>query len=69
MQPHDSSSNVVTLETEPERRWREFVEARERAWNSRNIADGIASGRAYRAFLETFLGPELRAAISGRPTR
>jgi hypothetical protein len=57
MQRHDPSpSNVVALETEPERRWREFLEARDRAWNSRSISDGIASGRAYRAPSKPSLG-------------
>ena len=40
--------------------WREFLEARERAWNSRDLADGIASGRAYARFLEAFVAPDLR---------
>ena len=69
MQRHDPSpSNVVALEIEPERLWREFLEARDRAWTSRSINDGIASGRAYAAFLQAFLGPELRTA-AGRPIR
>jgi hypothetical protein len=64
--PLAGSSNVVRLETEPERLWSAFVEARDWAWNSGNIADGIASGRAYAAFLQTFLGPDLPRTIGGR---
>ena len=58
--PRRNGGNVVVLETEPERLWREFLEARDRAWTSRSINDGIASGRAYAAFLQAFLGPDLR---------
>lgn len=60
MQRNSNPRNVVQLETEPERLWREFLEARERAWNSRDLSDGIASGRAYAAFLEAFVAPDLR---------
>jgi hypothetical protein len=67
MQRNPPAENVVTLETEPERLWREFLEARERAWNSLDLSDGIASGRAYAAFLEVFVAPNLRTrAARGR---
>jgi hypothetical protein len=56
----DGGGNVVTLETEPERLWREFLEARELAWNSRDLSDGIRSGRAYAAFLRAFVEPDMR---------
>ena len=50
-----------------ERRWREYLEARDRAENSRDIKDGIAAGRAHARFLEEFEGPAARRWPRIRP--
>jgi hypothetical protein len=49
-----STPAVTRLETRTERLWREFVEARDRAWASQAIGDGIAAGRAFWAFYMEF---------------
>jgi hypothetical protein len=49
------------LETRPERLWREWLELRDVAENSRNMQDGIAAGRAWARFMAEF--------VDDRPTR
>ncbi len=36
--------------------WERFVEAQERSKRTLSIADGIAAGKAYAAFLSLFIG-------------
>jgi hypothetical protein len=55
-----SGRDLAPLETRQERLWREFLDARERAWVSQDYRDGIAVGQAFSAFLREFLGPDLR---------
>jgi hypothetical protein len=43
-----------------ERLWQVFVEAQERSKTSLALADGIAAGKAYAAFLEAFITSDLR---------
>jgi hypothetical protein len=43
-----------------ERLWQVFAEAQERSKTSLALADGIAAGKAYAAFLEAFVTPDLR---------
>lgn len=52
---------------EIDRLWAEYLAARDRAERSRDIADGIAAGRAWAAFLRAFEGrtPLLRL-VEGR---
>jgi hypothetical protein len=40
--------------------WRAFVAAQERSKTTLALDDGIAAGKAYRAFLEAFVAPDLR---------
>ena len=40
--------------------WQAFIECRDRAQASNNIADGIEAGRAWARFLDAFLGPNQR---------
>ncbi|WP_375764214.1 hypothetical protein ACE10X_13105 [Bradyrhizobium sp. Pha-3] len=48
------SAEITKLETVPERRWREFCEARERALSSLDIKDAAAAGRAWARFLSVY---------------
>lgn len=47
-------SDPVELETRPERLWREWLEARQRAMESNKIGDGVAAGRAWARWLAEF---------------
>lgn len=49
-------SDIMPIETRPDRLWREYCEAREKAERSTAIEDGIAAGRAWRRFLAEFDG-------------
>lgn len=62
---------VQQLETRPDRLWREFVEAREKAFTSRDINDGIAASRAWSRFLAEYLpeGDNKRAVHTGEARR
>ncbi len=56
--------NAIPLETRPERLWREFAEARDKAIGSNDINDGIEAGRAWSRFLAEYVpeGGAKRAA-------
>lgn len=41
-------------DTEREKLWQEFVAAAEKAQKSLDIRDGLAAGRAWKKFLESF---------------
>ena len=49
-----------------ERRWADFVEARKLAETSQRLEDGIRAGRAWAAFLQTFVEPG-PSALAGPP--
>ena len=57
-------SDVVGLRTQPEQLWAEFVAARERAWRSADLDDGIAAGRAFAKFVHQFVPPNEREGVS-----
>ena len=60
---HESARNVPQIMSRTEcieRRWIEFVAARDKAMASRNVADGIACGRSWSAFLEVFTDEHTR---------
>ena len=52
-----SSTRTASPPVDDERTllWGEFIAARNRAYETLNIADGIAAGRSFRLFLEAYL--------------
>lgn len=63
-------SGIVPMESRPDRLWREFCEARDKAQRSNAVEDGIAAGRAWSRFLAEFVGDrDLRASVHGIPAR
>jgi hypothetical protein len=54
------SAQPEVLQTKLDVLWAEWLAARDKAMASNNIADGIASGRAYWRFYAA-LGPERKA--------
>jgi hypothetical protein len=65
------SQQLQRLETRPERLWREFIEARDRAMDAgpRDLDLGIQAGRAWSAFMAEFVPDrDLREAVHGKPS-
>ena len=50
-------SHPTASKRSPEALWEAFVAAQERSKRTLVLADGIAAGKAYAAFLEAFAGP------------
>jgi hypothetical protein len=48
-------SDVVPMETRPERLWREYVDAQNKAKSTLAYEDCIAAGRAWSAFLAEYV--------------
>jgi hypothetical protein len=46
--------SVIEIETKVDKLWTEFCKARERAWSSHDINDGIAASRAFGQFMRAF---------------
>jgi hypothetical protein len=59
------TAQVIPIRSSLETAWAEYLAARDRAERSRDIADGIACGRAFRRWLEIFLTDDQRRAIGG----
>ncbi len=59
----DVPPRAITGEAE----WLAYVNAARLAQQSLARADGIAAGRAWRRFLDTFLSPHQRDALHGVP--
>jgi hypothetical protein len=54
------------METQPERLWREFIAAQNKALATLDIDDGFAAGRAWSAWLAEFVpDAEVRRRIHG----
>jgi len=53
-------SNVQRLQTRQETLWDAYVAAMEKAQQTLDINDGMAAGRAWKAFVDEFLIPEQR---------
>lgn len=59
-------SSVQRMETQPERLWREFVAAQNKALATLDIDDGFAAGRAWSAWLAEFVPDgDVRRRIHG----
>lgn len=66
------AEQLQRLETRPERLWREYCEARERAETACpfSIELGIAAGRAWGAFMAEFVPDRaLRESVHGKSTK
>ena len=58
-----SSPRLGTVEqfrTRAQVLWDEYVDAQDRAKRTLSIDDGIVAGRAWKAFIDSFLAPEQR---------
>lgn len=63
-----SEAHLQEVDAEMERRWTAYVEAREVAERSDHIADGIAAGMAWKAFLDVFgRDPVFRKTLDAIP--
>ena len=60
-QPH------IADDAEAERLWQAFLDARAIAQESHRLADGIAAGHAWAAFLALFARVEKPTQVGGRP--
>lgn len=60
-------SSVVDFKAERTRRieeaWKIYLDARERAEQTRNVVDGIAAGKAWRQWLDLFMTAEQRSML------
>jgi|APMI01.1.fsa_nt_gi hypothetical protein len=63
------SGEVIAITSMIDRRWSEYIEARDRANASGAITDGRAAGRAWRRWLDLFMTDSQRAALGGSVER
>lgn len=54
------NAKIIPIDVKQQRAWADYVSCRERAEASKNIADGIAAGRAWHRWLELFTPKEQR---------
>lgn len=59
------SAQVINIYSLREQAWQNYVEAAAKAQSSVHYEDGIAAGRAWRKFLDTFISHEQKQAIGG----
>lgn len=59
------ASKVVSLDAHVHRVWTEYLAARERADETKAVADGIAAGRAWRRWLDLFTAEDQRQKMDG----
>lgn len=50
------TATIIPIRTEEARLWDEYLAAKDRAEQTRRLADGIAAGRAWARFLQSFEG-------------
>ena len=60
LNPQAQPGNVERLRTKAEVLWDEYAAAQDKAKRTLSIDDGIVAGRAWKAFIDSFLAPEQR---------
>ncbi|MBB3385527.1 MULTISPECIES: hypothetical protein [unclassified Rhizobium] len=58
-------TNVIPLHRHIDRQWQAYVDALRRAEQSLSIQDGIAAGKAWRAWLNLFMTADQRNFLDG----
>ena len=59
------NGKVIQFQTSEERLWDQYVEAAERAQATLTMEDGRAAGKAWRAYINSFLAGEQLRSIYG----
>jgi len=60
------SAEIIDINERARDAWDAYVAAKERAQATDDLRDGLAAGRAWRAFLNLFVRPEDRMEIAPR---